>query len=309
MVALVDLDMLAGPAGAAADPPSVDSPRSLRACGLCGVDPAAALRPLSLRQHFDLVAGGAPWVDRSPPAGVNVDTALDACHAAGINTGTKEHKLLAYRNYTKHEAARIETLTLVREVRRQLIAEEIFERRRRAHVDRLSHRSSFDLAASHTPEVDQTQMSLQSEKGGNHLYTDPSPTQKRIDIPENIKTNTTHQNKHLEDPTRVVITRSVENEDDWPNAKHVVHLSPLNANIEASPVIQSGINEIYSGVVTEAKMEDDAAVTRGTDHTIGDVAPPAPPISHREQGEVFYYYCANAMAAGRISEYREQSIL
>ncbi|KAH9577197.1 hypothetical protein LSM04_000044 [Trypanosoma melophagium] len=306
MVALVHLDMLAGPA---VDSPPVDSPRSLRACGLCGIDPAA-LRPLSLRQHFELLAGGAPWVDRSPPDGVHVDEALDACRGAGILRGSTQHKLQAYRNYTKHEAARTETLTLAREVRRQLIAEEVFERRRRAHADRLSISTSSNSVVPHTPEINAMQMPPKLDKGSSRLFAHSTPLQSRLNVLENVKTDTTQQNQKLEMSERVVSNQVVENKDNWPGAKHVVQLSPPDAKIEAPQCIfQSGLNNIVSGLASEAKIEDDIAVTRRTRNTIGDVAPPVPIILPCEQGEVFYYYCANAVAAGRVSGYREQGVL
>nr|CCC90082.1 conserved hypothetical protein [Trypanosoma congolense IL3000] len=116
-------------------PPQLNSPRSLHACAECGLDPAVAFTPITLREHFERVRNSAESADRTAVVGIPMRDALLACIEAGIMRGSAREKLLAYNQYKIHEKSRGEALALAQRVRRRLITEEVFERRQQAHVE------------------------------------------------------------------------------------------------------------------------------------------------------------------------------
>ncbi|EAN94551.1 hypothetical protein, conserved [Trypanosoma cruzi] len=277
------------------DPPRLDSPRSLRACALCGIDPATSLESLSLRQHFEQVVSGAPWVDRSVSTSVRAQDALNACEESGILTGSTQQKMQAYSNFLRYEENRRDALMLAQELRRQLIAEEIFERRRRVHVDRGSGlvSSLCELGSESRLEHDVLQVSLRPNGGTLAAEAWPVPPSGGTAM---VPMEPKKQAKGKE----------------W---------QPLERRWLGSPPDENTtVSAAAKGTLTETALEDDhksmrtaAATVAGTAVEAKEVqileenAPPAPPISSREQDEVFYYYCANAMVTGRISKCRENS--
>ncbi|EKF29917.1 hypothetical protein MOQ_006284 [Trypanosoma cruzi marinkellei] len=277
------------------DPPRLDSPRSLRACALCGIDPTTSLEPLSLRQHFEQVVGSAPWVDRSVSTGVGAQDALIACEESGIFTGSTQQKMQAYSNFLRHEENRRDALRLAQELRRQLIAEEIFERRRKAHVGRSSGLGSSlcELGSESRLEHDVQQVALRPN--GGTLAAEALP------VPPSGGTGMAPMEQKQQ-------TKGKE----W---------QPRERRWSGSPPDETPtVSAAAKGTLTEMALEDDhksmrtaAATVAGTAVEAKEVqileedAPPAPPISSREQDEVFYYYCANAMVTGRISKCHENS--
>ncbi|CAD2214905.1 hypothetical protein ADEAN_000235800 [Angomonas deanei] len=137
--------------------PTLNSPRSLKACELCGVSAATDLRKYSLRLHLQEIIGKCDTVDQTVAelytrenVRVAMQEALYAFQHAGISIGTSKEKLLAYRAFRAEEETRLERLAAVREVRRQLISEETYERRRQMHGNSTERRRNDSRRGSAT---------------------------------------------------------------------------------------------------------------------------------------------------------------
>ncbi|KEG11811.1 putative dynein heavy chain [Trypanosoma grayi] len=304
-----------------ADIPRIDSPRSLRACTLCGIDPTVALERLSLQQHFNLIVGNAPWVDRSVPTGVVLSDALDACRGAGIVTGTTQQNMQAYRNYMRYEAARVDTLTLAQEVRRQLIAEEMFERRRRAYVDRGVVRSPTESATLRAPEQHMAQSLLPRSHDNvfaaaapHHVYTNvDAPTAPVAAVASAsdallvAQQQQQQQQQRKQKQSESVVDHHTDRRSILSIDKRTVSGSPHGAETEVAAVIGGTATDVGGSC---SRPQDTGEHKRGKNVTLplGE-APPAPVIAAHEKGERFYYYCANAVAPGRFAEYPEPDSL
>jgi hypothetical protein len=133
-------------------PPQLNSPRSLRACAIGNVDPQYALQKLSLKQHLFRVLGNANMLGALPKPStteyrVLMQSALRSFQEATIGLGTSQEKLAAYIAFRHQEELRCSQLASLRELRRQLIAEEVFEERKRHHHER-SRRASDEPGVS-----------------------------------------------------------------------------------------------------------------------------------------------------------------
>lgn len=117
--------------------PTLNSPRSLKACQLCGIDPERDLERYSLKQHLtrvlgdpsvDAVVSGLSEADRRAA----VRTAVLAFQREGIGMGTTKEKLVAYRAFQHQEEQRVPRLAAARQVRRQMMTEDVYNTERRA---------------------------------------------------------------------------------------------------------------------------------------------------------------------------------
>ncbi|RNF17851.1 dynein heavy chain [Trypanosoma conorhini] len=277
------------------DPPKLNSPHSLRACALCGIVPTTALELPTLRQHVEDVMSGARWVDTNAPTQVTTQEALNACAEVGIDAGTTQQKIQAYKNYVRHVADRSEVLLQAQEIRRQLIAEEVFERRRRAHVEGNSVLCSSRCESGSPNAPEQGVLQASSQSNGNtvaaKMWTAHSGSDAAVTPME-----------QLEHAARGEARKLLE--------RRVPGGSPCAAVLTDGTVAKGKSAEVAAGDGHPSKvaMTNRGVEARATPMREAD-APPAPPIYPREQGEVFYYYCANATVAGRISECLERSVL
>lgn len=133
-------------------PPQLNSPRSLRACSMSNVNPQCMLEKLSLKQHLFRVLGNASMLTALPKPltteyRVLMQSALRSFQEAAIGLGTSQEKLAAYIAFTNQEELRRAHLTALRELRRQLVANDVFEERKRQH-QRSSRRASGEASVS-----------------------------------------------------------------------------------------------------------------------------------------------------------------
>ncbi|EPY17711.1 hypothetical protein STCU_10453 [Strigomonas culicis] len=165
-------------------PPRLNSPRSLRACELCSIDPDVSLAKYSLRLHLNEVLGSSnveaqvEGVAQSENIRLATQDALRAFQRASIGMGTSKEKLLAYRSYRAQEAHRPAQLAAAREVRRQILAEETFERRRQQHLDSAELRTQSNASAhgGSGPMRESSWSSVVAAGGPAHL-TPTSPSE------------------------------------------------------------------------------------------------------------------------------------
>lgn len=136
-------------------PPLLNSPRSLRTCELANVSPQSTLQKLSLKQHLFCVLGNPHALSSLPDSTtaeyqVLMQSALRSFSEAAVGLGTSQEKLAAFIAFTNQEKLRVPQLALLRELRRQLVAEEAIAERGRHHQQPdygVSKRSSNASAA------------------------------------------------------------------------------------------------------------------------------------------------------------------
>ncbi|RNF08256.1 putative dynein heavy chain [Trypanosoma rangeli] len=278
------------------DPQRLNSPHSLRAYATCGIVPPTALGAPTLRQQLEEGVDGASCVDRSDPTGITTQDALNACNEAGFPTGSTQQKMRVNENFMHHVDNRKDVL-LRAEIRRQLIAEEVFERRRRAHVEGNSVLSSFRCELSSPDSAEHGVFPVSSPTNKNTVAAERWAAHPRSDT---AMTSIQQQRPEAKEPARRLLERGVlggSSADTVPDGT-VVQGAPVETVAEDDHPSKRAMTNTAADTAVKAREaplhEDDA--------------PPAPPISPREQGEVFYYYCANATVAGRILECREQSL-
>lgn len=278
-------------ASPSAAPPALDSPRSLHACALCGVDPTTDLALLTLQQHFEWVVNSS-CVNESALSGVGAREALDACRDVGIVTGSVQQKMSAYRNYMHHEALRAEALARAQKVRRRLIAGEISGQQWGTHVERENGRSSLAQSAVRRPPAPDTTPGAPSaacssagaaaasleERGGTQWTSAGMTTRPSVHGADRRSTERKPLENLLIDSERSGATFA----NNCPG-KAVPKESTLETMGAATRTAVVKTSE--KGLLMQEKD-----------------APLAPLISSREQGEIFYYYCANARAEGWPSE-------
>ncbi|KAG5494031.1 hypothetical protein JKF63_01864 [Porcisia hertigi] len=119
-------------------PPLLDSPRSLRACALRGVNPKVTLQKFSLKQHLFCVLG-KPHMLRSLPHSTTkgyealMQSALRSFSEMAVGLGTSQEKLAAFVAFQNQERLRAPQLAALQELRRQLIAEDVLDGMRPQH--------------------------------------------------------------------------------------------------------------------------------------------------------------------------------
>lgn len=132
-------------------PPELNSPRSLRACALGSVNPHYTLQKLSLKQHLFRVLGNANMLSALPTPSsteyrILMQSALRSFQEVAVGLGTSQEKLAAYIAFQNQEELRTMHIVPLRELRRQLVAEEVYAVRKRHHPQQ--RRSSREAGAS-----------------------------------------------------------------------------------------------------------------------------------------------------------------
>ncbi|KPA82382.1 hypothetical protein ABB37_03461 [Leptomonas pyrrhocoris] len=146
-------------------PPQLNSPRSLRACAMANIHPQHTLQKLSLKQHLFRVLGNASMLGALPKQStteyrVLMQSALRSFQEAAVGLGTSQEKLAAYIAFIKQEELRGSHLASLRQLRRQLVTEEVFE-------DHQQHHNHHSRRASREAEVSMRSSISASQRGSS----------------------------------------------------------------------------------------------------------------------------------------------
>ncbi|KPI85926.1 hypothetical protein ABL78_5010 [Leptomonas seymouri] len=153
-------------------PPQINSPRSLHACAMSSINPQQTLQKLSLKQHLFRVLGNANMLSALPKQctteyKVLMQSALRSFQEAAIGLGTSQEKLAAYIAFNNQEELREPLLASLRELRRQLMAEEGFEERKCHHHRRRSASGEVGVSVRRRNSFSMIESSAHSQTSDN----------------------------------------------------------------------------------------------------------------------------------------------
>ncbi|KAH8613571.1 hypothetical protein ERJ75_000702500 [Trypanosoma vivax] len=257
-------------------PPLLNSPRSLRACEICGIDPTTAFEPVSLQEEFDLVNLDTSVASQTPTSVAAARDALLACIRAGITAGSTQAKLKAYQRFKQREEERAAILKRAQITRRRLIAEEILERGQTAAAVRRTFPDTYRRNSS------------------------------EVDIGEAAPLKCFNSRK----PARS-FRRFLRSDDFIIDGRKTYGGAGLNRFLLDARDASGSVNEVVlatrsggaTGSLSDVGVSTSSVATVGKEASENDSqrSVSARPVATGDRSEVFFWYCANAVAAGNMT--------